>query len=90
MPPRYLVALKTDCLVYQSLPRKFVHTVEALTRRRHRDGTPKYRFEEVKRLEGEYQEPRLKTEPPTERSPGATWRIPWSTASTATASCCPA
>ena len=24
------------------------------------------------------------------RSPGATWRIPWSTASTATASCCPA
>ena len=24
------------------------------------------------------------------RSPGATWRIPWSTASTATGSCCPA
>ena len=29
--------------VYQSLPRKFVHVVEALTRRRHRDNTPKYR-----------------------------------------------
>ena len=41
VPPRCLVALKTDCLVYQSLPRKFVHTVEALTRRRHRDGTSK-------------------------------------------------
>ena len=71
VPPRYLVALKTDCLVYQSLPRKFVHVVEALTRRRHRDNTPKYRFEEVKRLEGEYQEPRLETEPPTEQEP---WR----------------
>ena len=47
------------------------HTVEALTRRRHRDGTPKYRFEEVKRLEGEYQEPRLETVPPTEQEP---WR----------------
>ena len=71
VPPRYLVAMKTDCLVYQSLPRKFVHVVEALTRRRHRDNTPKYRFEEVKRLEGEYQEPRLETEPPTEQEP---WR----------------
>ena len=71
VPPRYLVALKTDCLVYQSLPRKFVRTVEALTRRRHRDCTPKYRFEEIKRLEGEYQEPRLETEPPTEQEP---WR----------------
>ena len=71
VPPRYLVAMKTDCLVYQSLPRKFVHMVEALTRRRHRDNTPKYRFEEVKRLEGEYQEPRLETEPPTEQEP---WR----------------
>ena len=73
VPPRYLVALKTDCLVYQSLPRKFVHVVEALTRRRHRDNTPKYRFEEVKRLEGEYQEPRLETEPPTEQEP---WEDP--------------
>ena len=45
--------------------------MEALTRRRHRDNTPKYRFEEVKRLEGEYQEPRLETEPPTEQEP---WR----------------
>ena len=71
VPPRYLVALKTDCLVYQGLPRKFLRTVEALTRRRHRDNTPKYRFEEVKRLEGEYQEPRLETEPPTEQEP---WR----------------
>ena len=41
LPPRYLVALKTDCLVYQKLPRKLVHTVEALTRRRQRDKTPK-------------------------------------------------
>ena len=71
VPPRYLVAMKTDCLVYQSLPRKFLHVAEALTRRRHRDNTPKYRFEEVKRLEGEYQEPRLETEPPTEQEP---WR----------------
>ena len=71
VPPRYLVAMKTDCLVYQSLPRKFVHVVEALTRRRHRDNTPKCRFEEVQRLEGEYQEPRLETEPPTEQEP---WR----------------
>ena len=33
VPPRYLVALKTDCLVYQGLPRKFVHTATGTTRR---------------------------------------------------------
>ena len=64
VPPRDLVALKTDCLVYQNLPKKFLPAVEALTRQRHRDGTPKFRFEEVKRLEGDYREPRLETEPP--------------------------
>ena len=71
VPPRYLVALKTDCLVCQNLPKKFLPAVEALTRHRHRDGTPKYRFEEVKRLEGEYREPRLETEPPPLQEP---WR----------------
>ena len=71
VPPRYLVALKTDCLVCQHLPRKFLPAVEALTRRRHRDGTPKYRFEEVKRLEGDYREPRLETDPPPPQGP---WR----------------
>ena len=59
VPPRYLVALKTDCLVGGS--------DKAAPPGRH----PKYRFEEVKRLEGEYQEPRLETEPPTEQEP---WR----------------
>ena len=59
VPSRYLVAAKTDCLVYQNLPKKFLKQVEALVRRRHRDCTPKYRFEEVKRLEGEYSEPRM-------------------------------
>ena len=51
----YLVALKTEDRLpglSESLPRKFVHTVEVLTRRRHRDGTPKYRFEEVKQTPG--------------------------------------
>ena len=71
VPPRYLVALKTDCLVCQGLPKKFLPAVEALTRHRHRDGTPKYRFEEVKRLEGDYREPRLETEPPP---PQEVWR----------------
>ena len=71
VPPRYLVALKTDCLVCQGLPKKFLPAVEALTRHRHRDGTPKYRFEEVKRLEGDYREPRLETEPPPPQEP---WR----------------
>ena len=71
VPPRYLVALKTDCLVYQNLPKKFLPAVEALTRQRHRDGTPKFRFEEVKRLEGDYREPRLETEPPPRQEP---WR----------------
>ena len=71
VPSRYLVAVKTDCLVYQNLPKKFLNQVEALVRRRHRDCTPKYRFEEVKRLEGEYGEPRMEAEPPAQQAP---WR----------------
>ena len=63
--------MKTDCLVYQNLPKKFLNQVEALVRRRHRDCTPKYRFEEVKRLEGEYGEPRMEAEPPAQQAP---WR----------------
>ncbi|CAE7547567.1 unnamed protein product [Symbiodinium sp. KB8] len=71
VPPRYLVAVKTDCLVYQSLPRKFLKDVEALARRRHRGCTPRYRFEEVKSLQSIYSEPRLEAEPPAKQEP---WR----------------
>ena len=59
VPPRYVVALKTDCLVFQDLPKKFLPAVRELTARKHQDGTPVYRFEECKRLEGEYREPRI-------------------------------
>ena len=52
VPPRYVVALKTDCLVFQDLPKKFLPAVRELTARKHQDGTPVYRFEECKRLEG--------------------------------------
>ena len=61
------MAVKTDCLVYQSLPKKFLQDVEALVRRRHRDCTPKYRFEEVKCLQRQYGEPRLEAEPPAQQ-----------------------
>ena len=73
VPSRYLVAVKTDCLVFQNLPRKFLKDVEALARRRHRDCTPKYRFEEVKRLERQYSEPRMEAEPPASQE---LWREP--------------
>ena len=59
VPPRYVVALKTDCLVFQDLPKKFLPAVRELTAWKHQDGTPVYRFEECKRLEGEYREPRI-------------------------------
>ena len=51
VPPRYVVALKTDCLVFQDLPKKFLPAVRELTAWKHQDGTPVYRFEECKRLE---------------------------------------
>ena len=57
VPPRYVVALKTDCLVLQDLPKKFLPAVRELTARKHPDGTPVYRFEEC--LEGQYREPRI-------------------------------
>ena len=78
VPPRYVVALKTDCLVFQDLLKKFLPAVRELTARKHQDGTPVYRFEECKRLEGEYREPRIEAPYPA-RSGGA-WRTPSCTA----------
>ena len=72
VPPRYVVALKTDCLVFQDLPKKFLPAVRDLTARKHQDGTPVYRFEECKRLEGEYREPRI--EAPYLTCYGPEWR----------------
>ena len=72
VPPRYVVALKTDCLVFQDLPKKFLPAVRELTARKHQDGTPVYRFEECKRLEGEYREPRI--EAPYLTSYAPEWR----------------
>ena len=72
VPPRYVVALKTDCLVFQDLPKKFLPAVRELTARKHQDGTPVYRFEECKRLEGEYREPRI--EAPYLTCYGPEWR----------------
>ena len=72
VPPRYVVALKTDCLVFQDLPKKFLPAVRELTARKHQDGTPVYRFEECKCLEGEYREPRI--EAPYLTCYGPEWR----------------
>ena len=72
VPPRYVVALKTDCLVFQDLPKKFLPAVRELTARKHQDGTPVHRFEECKRLEGEYREPRI--EAPYLTCYGPEWR----------------
>ena len=64
VPPRYLKAVKTDCVVFQDLPKKFQGLVDGLVRERHPDGTPVYRCEEVKGLEGQYRIPRIEAECP--------------------------
>ncbi|CAE6935233.1 unnamed protein product [Symbiodinium natans] len=62
VPSRYLKAVKTDCVVFQDLPKKFQRLVDSLVRERHPDGTPVYRCEEVKGLEGQYRIPRIEAE----------------------------
>ncbi|CAE7477766.1 unnamed protein product [Symbiodinium natans] len=62
VPSRYLKAVKTDCVVFQDLPKKFQGLVDGLVRERHPDGTPVYRCEEVKGLEGQYRIPRIEAE----------------------------
>eukprot|EP00439_Symbiodinium_sp_Y106_P016055 s6669_g2.t1 len=61
---RYLKAVKTDCVVSQDLPKKFQGLVDGLVRERHPDGTPVYRCEEVKGLEGQYRIPRIEAKFP--------------------------
>ena len=46
-PPRYLVQVKTDCLLTQRLPKRFTERLRALEALRHPDGTPVYRVEEA-------------------------------------------
>ena len=64
VPSRYLKAVKTDCVVFQDLPKKFQGLVDGLVRERHPDGTPVYRCEEVKGLEGQYRIPRIEAKCP--------------------------
>ena len=64
VPSRYLKAVKTDCVVFQDLPKKFQGLVDGLVRQRHPDGTPVYRCEEVKGLEGQYRIPRIEAKCP--------------------------
>ena len=79
VPSRYLKAVKTDCVVFQDLPKKFQRLVDGLVRERHPDGTPVYRCEEVKGLEGQYRIPRIEAKCP--------YCTPCSTASKAEACC---
>ena len=62
VPSRYLKAVKTDCVVFQDLPKKFQGLVDGLVRQKHPAGTPMYRCEEVKGLEGQYRIPRIEAE----------------------------
>ena len=62
VPSRYLKAVKTDCVVFQDLPKKFQGLVDGLVRQKHPDGTPVYRCEEVKGLEGQYRISRIEAE----------------------------
>ena len=64
VPSRYLKAVKTDCVVFQDLPKKFQRLVDGLVRERHPDGTPVHRCEEVKGLEGQYRIPRIEAKCP--------------------------
>ena len=64
VPSRYLKAVKTDCVVFQDLPKKFQGLVDGLVRQKHPDGTPVYRCEEVKGLEGQYRIPRIEAKCP--------------------------
>ena len=74
VPPRYLKAVKTDCVVFQDLPKKFQGLVDGLVREKHPDGTPVYRCEEVKGLEGQYRIPRIEAKCPYYCST-ANWKV---------------
>ena len=74
MPPRYLKAVKTDCVVFQDLPKKFQGLVDGLVRQKHPDGTPVYRCKEVKGLEGQYRIPRIEAKCPYYCST-ANWKV---------------
>ena len=63
VPPKYLKAIKTDCVVFQHLPKKYQPLLDGLVRKKHPDGTPVYRCEEVKALEGQYRNPCIEAEP---------------------------
>ena len=67
VPMRYLKFLKTDCLGFQDLPKKFWPAVERLTRLTHPDGTPIYRCEQVEQLRGRHYEPEIAARPPERR-----------------------
>ena len=74
VPSRYLKAVKTDCVVFQDLPKKFQGLVDGLVRQKHPDGTPVYRCEEVKGLEGQYRIPRIEAKCPYYCST-ANWKV---------------
>ncbi|CAE7240346.1 unnamed protein product [Symbiodinium natans] len=59
VPPRYLKFLKTDCLGFQDLPKKFWPAVERLALLKHPDGTPVYRVSEVEQLRGHHTDPEI-------------------------------
>ena len=66
--------MKTDCVVFQDLPKKFQGLVDGLVRQKHPDGTPVYRCEEVKGLEGQYRIPRIEAKCPYYCST-ANWKV---------------
>ena len=63
-PPRYFKAIKTDCVVFQNLPKKFWPDLQRLTQSEHHDGTSVYRFEDdLAPLQGHFGEPRMEASP---------------------------
>ena len=68
-------AVKTDCVVFQDLPKKFQGLVDGLVRQKHPDGTPVYRCEEVKGLEGQYRIPRIEAKCPYYCSTVVNWKV---------------
>ena len=75
VPPRYLKFLKTDCLGFQDLPKKFWPAVQRLALLKHPDGTPVYRVSEVEQLRGHHQDPEIQAWMPAAAS-WSGWRTP--------------
>ena len=88
VPSRYLKAVKTDCVVFQDLPKKFQGLVDGLVRQKHPDGTPVYTDARRSRAsKGSTESPESRRSACATLTPGRSQRTRCSTASRVGACC---